>query len=129
MSYQSDVAYVFSIDDFAKVCKDAINEGTKTLHEFQHMLNVFSREIFSKNGKALICIYGLAYSYNVTMTAFMKKEILKYPSDFACVGEDFDDFVIDASAYNTLKLNMSQFDGICDYRFIELNNEEIGDCK
>ena len=31
MSYRSDVAYVFSIDDFAKVCKDAINEGTKTI--------------------------------------------------------------------------------------------------
>ena len=120
MSYQSDVAYVFSIDDFAKVCKDAINEGTKTLYEFQHMLNVFSRKIFSKNGKALICIYKLAYSHNVTMTSFMKKELLKYPSDF-------DDFVIDADAYNTLKLNMSQFYGVCDYRFIELNNEEIGD--
>ena len=126
MSYQSDVAYVFSIDDFAKVCKDAIKEGTKTLYEFKHMLNVFSREIFSKNGKALICIYKLAYSHNVTMTSFMKKELLKYPSDFAYVGEDVDDFVIDADAYNTLKLNMSQFYGVCDYRFIELNNEEIG---
>lgn len=126
MSYQSDVAYVFSIDDFAKVCKDAIKEGTKTLYEFQHMLNVFSRKIFSKNGKALICIYRLAYSHNVTMTSFMKKELLKYPSDFAYVGEDVDDFVIDASAYNTLKLNMSQFYGVCDYRFIELNNKEIG---
>ena len=126
MSYQYDVAYVFSIDDFAKVCKDAINEGTKTLYEFQHMLNVFSREIFSKNGKVLICIYKLAYSHNVTITSFMKKELLKYPSDFAYVGEDVDDFVIDASAYNTLKLNMSQFYGGCDYRFIELNNEEIG---
>lgn len=59
------------------------------------------------------------------MTAFMKEEILKYPSDFAYVGEDFDDFVIDANTYNTLKINLSQFDGICDYRFIELNNEEI----
>ena len=126
MSYQSDVAYVFSIDDFARVCKDAIKEDTKTLYEFQHMLNVFSREIFSKNGKALICIYKLAYSHNVTMTSFMKKELLKYPSDFAYVGEDVDDFVIDASAYNTLKLNMSQFYGVCDYRYIELNNEEIG---
>ena len=91
------------------------------------MLNVFSREIFSKNGKALICIYKLAYSHNVTMTSFMKKELLKYPSDFAYVGEDVDDFVIDADAYNTLKLNMPQFYGACDYRFIELNNEEIGD--
>lgn len=127
MSYQYDVAYVFSIDDFAKVCNDAIKEGTKTLYEFQHMLNVFSREIFSKNGEALICIYGLAYSYNVTMTSFMKKEILKYPSDFAYVGDDFDDFVIDASAYNTLKINMPQFDRMFDYRFIELNNKEIGD--
>ena len=127
MSYQSDVAYVFSIDDFAKVCKDAIKEGTKTLYEFKHMLNVFSREIFSKNGKSLICIYKLAYSHNVTMTSFMKKELLKYPSDFAYVGEDVDDFVIDAGAYNTLKLNMSQFYGVCNYRFIELNNEEIGD--
>ena len=127
MSYQSDVAYVFSIDDFAKVCKDAINESTKTLHEFQHMLNVFSREIFSKNSKTIICNYEIAYSYNVTMTSFMKKELLKYPSDFAYVGEDVDDFVIDADAYNTLKLNMSQFYGVCDYRFIELNNEEIGD--
>ena len=126
MSYQSDVAYVFSIDDFARVCKDAIKEGTKTLYEFKHMLNVFSREIFSKNGKALICIYGIAYSYNVTMISFMKKEVLKYPSDFAYVGEDGDDLVIDASAYNTLKLNMSQFYGVCNYRFIELNNEEIG---
>lgn len=127
MGYQYDVAYVFSIDDFAKVCKDAIKEGTKTLYEFQHMLNVFSREIFSKNGEALICIYGLAYSYNVTMTSFMKKEILKYPSDFAYVGDDFDDFVIDASAYNTLKINMPQFDRMFDYRFIELTNKEIGD--
>ena len=127
MGYQYDVAYVFSIDDFAKVCKDAIKEGTKTLYEFQHMLNVFSREIFSKNGEALICIYGLAYSYNVTMTSFMKKEILKYPSDFAYVGDDFDDFVIAASAYNTLKINMPQFDRMFDYRFIELNNKEIGD--
>ena len=101
--------------------------GTKTLYEFQHMLNVFSREIFSKNGKALICIYGLAYSYNVTMTSFMKKEILKYPSDFAYVGDDFDDFVIDASAYNTLKINMPQFGRMFDYRFIELTNKEIGD--
>ena len=126
MSYQSDVAYVFSIDDFTKVCKDAINEGTKTLYEFQHMLTVFSREIFSKNGKALICIYGLAYSHNVTMTSFMKKELLKYPSDFAYVGDDFDDFVIDAGAYNTLKLHMPQFNDICDYRFIKLNNKEIG---
>ena len=126
MSYQYDVAYVFSIDDFAKVCKDEIKEGTKTLYEFQHMLNVFSREIFSKNGKALICIYGLAYSYNVTMTSFMKKELLKYPSDYAYVGDDFDDFVIDASADNTLKLHMPQFNDICDYRFIKLNNKEIG---
>ena len=79
MSYQSDVAYVFSNDDFAKVCKDAINEGTKTLYEFQHMLNVFSREIFSKNGKALICIYGLAYSYNVTMTSFIESAVKPRP--------------------------------------------------
>lgn len=90
------------------------------------MLNAFSREIFSKNGKALICIYGLAYSYNVTMTSFMKKEILKYPSDFAYVGDDFDDFVIDASVYNAIKLNMPQFDRMFDYRFIKLNNKEIG---
>ena len=61
------------------------------------------------------------------MTSFMKKEILKYPSDFAYVGDDFDDFVIDANAYNALKINMPQFDRMFDYRFIELNNKEIGD--
>ena len=60
------------------------------------------------------------------MGCVTKKELLKYPSDFAYVGDDFDDFVIDASAYNTLKLHMPQFNDICDYRFIELNNKEIG---
>ena len=124
MSYQSDVAYVFSIDDFAKVCKDAINEGTKTLYEFQHMLNVFSREIFSKNGKALICIYGLAYSYNVTMTAFMKNEVLKYPCDFAYVGEEQNDFMYDSSTYGTLVIDTELMD---DYplKFIKFNGKEI----
>ena len=127
MSYQYDIACVFSIDDFAKVCKDAINEGTKTLYEFQHMLNVFSREIFSKNGKALICIYGLAYSYNVTMTAFMKKEILKYPSDFAIVGEDLDNFTYDNEAYGTLSVMLvqSKFEPEVSFRIIKLNDKEI----
>lgn len=124
MSYQSDVAYVFSIDDFAKVCKDAINEGTKTLYEFQHMLNVFSREIFSKNGKALICIYGLAYSYNVTMTAFMKNEVLKYPCDFAYVGEEQNDFMYDSSTYGTLVIETELMDDY-PFKFIKFNGKEI----
>ena len=59
MSYQYDVAYVFSIDDFAKVCKDAIKEGTKTLYEFKHMLNVFSREILVKMVKHSFVSMGL----------------------------------------------------------------------
>lgn len=124
MSYQSDVAYVFSIDDFAKVCKDAINEGTKTLYEFQHMLNVFSREIFSKNGKALICIYGLAYSYNVTMTTFMKNEVLKYPCDFAYVGEEQNDFMYDSSTYGTLVIDTELMDDY-PFKFIKFNDKEI----
>ena len=47
MGYLYDVAFVFSIDDFAKVCKDAIKSGTKTLNEFQHIMNLFSREYFN----------------------------------------------------------------------------------
>ena len=124
MSYKYDVAFVFSIDDFAKVCKDAINEGTKTLYEFQHMLNVFSREIFSKNGKALICIYGLAYSYNLTMTTFMKNEVLKYPCDFAYVGEEQNDFMYDSSTYETLVIDTELMDDY-PFKFIKFNGTEI----
>lgn len=124
MSYQSDVAYVFSIDDFAKVCKDAINEGTKTLYEFQHMMNIFSREYFNKNGIDLICIHTLGYSYNLTMTTFMKNEVLKYPCDFAYVGEEQNDFMYDSSTYGTLVIDTEL---MYDYplKFIKFNGTEI----
>lgn len=124
MSYQSDVAYVFSIDDFAKVCKDAIKSGTKTLNEFQHMMNLFSREYFNKNGIDLICIHTLGYIHNLTMITFMKNEVLKYPCDFAYVGEEQDDFMYDSSTYGTLVIDTELMD---DYplKFIKFNGMEI----
>ena len=128
MSYKSDVAYVFSIDDFAKVCKDAINEDTKVLAEFQHMMNIFNREYFNKNGTDLICIYSMCYSNkNALSTAFMKKELLKYNSDFAIVGEDLDDFSYDNEAYGTLSVMLvqSKFEPEVSFRIIKLNDKEI----
>ena len=128
MSYQSDVAYVFSIDDFAKVCKDAIKEDTKVLAEFQHMMNTFNREYFNKNGTDLICIYSMCYSNkNALSTAFMKKELLKYNSDFAIVGEDLDDFSYDHEAYGTLSVMLvqSKFEPEVSFRIIKLNDKEI----
>lgn len=124
MSYQYDIAYVFSIDDFAKVCKDAIKSGTKTLNEFQHMMNLFSREYFNKNGIDLICIHTLCYSYNLTMITFMKNEVLKYPCDFAYVGEEQNDFVYDSSTYGTLVIDIELMDDY-PFKFIKLNDKEI----
>ena len=128
MSYQYDIAYVFSIDDFAKVCKDAIKEDTKVLAEFQHMMNIFNREYFNKNGTDLICIYSMCYSNkNALSTAFMKKELLKYNSDFAIVGEDLDDFTYDNESYGTLsvELTQSKFEPEFKFRVIKLNDKEI----
>ena len=128
MSYQYDIAYVFSIDDFAKVCKDAIKEDTKVLAEFQHMMNTFNREYFNKNGTDLICIYSMCYSNkNALSTAFMKKELLKYNSDFAIVGEDLDDFTYDNESYGTLsvELTQSKFEPEFKFRVIKLNDKEI----
>ena len=128
MSYQSDIAYVFSIDDFAKVCKDAIKEDTKVLAEFQHMMNTFNREYFNKNGTDLICIYSMCYSNkNALSTVFMKKELLKYNSDFAIVGEDLDDFTYDNESYGTLsvELTQSKFEPEFKFRVIKLNDKEI----
>lgn len=105
MFYLYDVAFVFSIDDFAKVCKGAIKSGAKTLNEFQHTMNLFSREYFNKNGIDLICIHALGYIYNITMITFMKNEVLKYPCDFAYVGEEQDDFMYDSSTYGTLVID------------------------
>lgn len=124
MSYQYDVAFVFSIDDFAKVCKDAIKSGTKTLNEFQHMMNLFSREYFNKNGIDLICIHTLGYSYNLTMITFMKNEVLKYPCDFAYVGEEQNDFMYDSSTYGTLVIDTELMDD-CPFKFIKFNGTEI----
>lgn len=128
MSYQYDIAYVFSIDDFAKVCKDAIKEDTKVLAEFQHMMNTFNREYFNKNGTDLICIYSMCYSNkNALSTVFMKKELLKYNSDFAIVGEDLDDFSYDNEAYGTLSVMLvqSKFEPEVSFRIIKLNDKEI----
>ena len=128
MSYQYDVAYVFSIDDFAKVCKDAIKEDTKVLAEFQHMMNTFNREYFNKNGTDLICIYSMCYSNkNALSTVFMKEELLKYNSDFAIVGEDLDDFTYDNESYGTLsvELTQSKFEPEFKFRVIKLNDKEI----
>ena len=124
MVYLYDVAFVFSIDDFAKVCKDAIKSGTKTLNEFQHMMNLFSREYFNKNGIDLICIHTLGYIHNLTMITFMKNEVLKYPCDFAYVGEEQDDFMYDSSTYGTLVIDTELMD---DYplKFIKFNGMEI----
>ena len=124
MSYQYDVAFVFSIDDFAKVCKDAIKSGTKTLNEFQHMMNLFSREYFNKNGTDLICIHTLCYSYNLTMITFMKNEVLKYPCDFAYVGEEQNDFMYDSSTYETLVIDTELMDDY-PFKFIKFNGTEI----
>lgn len=124
MSYQYDVAFVFSIDDFAKVCKDAIKSGTKTLNEFQHMMNLFSKEYFNKNGTDLICIHTLGYSYNLTMITFMKNEVLKYPCDFAYVGEEQNDFMYDSSTYETLVTDAELMDDY-PFKFIKFNGKEI----
>ena len=126
MSYHYDVAYVFSIDDFAKVCKDAIKDGTKVLSEFQRMMNICDREFFNKNGTDLICIYSMSYNSKHNIS-FMKKELLKYNSDFAIVGEDLDDFTYDNESYGTLsvELTQSKFEPEIKYRVIKLNDKEI----
>ena len=58
------------------------------------------------------------------MTAFMKNEVLKYPCDFAYVGEEQNDFMYDSSTYGTLVIDTELMDDY-PFKFIKLNDKEI----